>query len=347
MGNKIFFICNSLHNGGAQRVLVTIANYMAEHGYDIQIIASFNNGSYPLNERIKVTYVGYGQYVKLVCVARRQIARQGPDAVIAFEYFFNMLASIACLGLKTKLIVSERNDPTRVGSGFVKGKMRNFLYRFVDVLVCQTPDARAYFPSHIQKKSVIILNPLKPNLPVKIGGERANEIVTFCRLNSQKNLPMLLNAFKDFLKTHSGYKLKIFGDGEESMELKEISKQLNVEGSVEINPASDNIHQLVLNARMFVLPSDYEGLSNSMLEAMAIGLPTICTDCPCGGARMIIKNNDNGILIPVRDAGALYGAMCKIADDRELAERLSSEGAKLRESLSVETISREWLKLIY
>lgn len=346
MQQRVVFLCHCLHNGGAQRVLVSIANYMAEHSYEVYIIASFNNGSYPLSENIKVTYVGEGEYLKFIKVARKEIKQLQPKTVIAFEYFFNLLASIACLGLKTKLIVSERNDPSRVGSGFLKDRIRNLLYRFVDILVCQTPDAKGYFPSYIKKKSVIIANPLKPNLPIHVGGNRVKEIVTFCRLNSQKNLPMLLYAFRDFLKNHDDYKLRIFGDGEEAETLNELSKNLDISERVDISPASDNVHELVLNARMFVLPSDYEGLSNSMLEAMAIGLPTICTDCPCGGARMVIKNGENGFLIPVRDKYALYETMCKIADDNVLAERLSTEAIKLRETLSIEAISQKWISLV-
>ena len=346
MQRAIVFLCNCLHNGGAQRVLVSIANYIAEQGYQVYIIASFDNGSYKLNENIIVNYVGHGKYLKFIKESRSQIKSLHPAAVISFEYFFNLLAAIACFGLKTKLIVSERNDPARVGSGILKDRIRNFLYRFANILVCQTPDARDYFPSYIRKKSVIIPNPLKPNLPVRIGGIRDNVIVTFCRLNSQKNLPMLLRAFKVFLNKHADYVLKIYGDGEEAAGLKELSKQLMIEKSVEINAASDKIHDLVLNAKMFILPSDYEGLSNSMLEAMAIGLPTICTDCPCGGARMVIRNRENGILIPVRDEKALYTAMCSIVENTEYAEQLSREAVRLRDDLSIEAISEEWIKLI-
>lgn len=346
MNKKIFFLCHCLYDGGAQRVLVSIANYMAIQGYDIQIIASFNNGTYPLCEKIKVLYVGKRQYLKYIHIVRKEIKSQRPQAVIAFEYFFNLLAAIACLGLRTKVIVSERNDPSRVGSGFLKDRLRNFLYRFIDVLVCQTPDAKAYFPSYIQSKAVIIPNPLKPNLPLRVGGDRVNEVVTFCRLHSQKNLPMLMNVFKNFLNTHAKYKLKIYGDGEEALNLAQLAEKLKIKDSVSFYAASDDVHQKVLNAKMFVLPSNYEGLSNSMLEALAIGLPTICTDCPCGGARMVIRNGVNGILIPVGDEAALYKAMCTIADDTTLVDRLSVEAVKIREELSIESVSNKWIKIV-
>lgn len=345
MNNKILFLCNCLHNGGAQRVLVSLANYMAEQGYDVSILASFNNGAYPLHNDIKVKYVGYGKYLDFIRVARKEIKNETPNVVIAFEYFFNILASIACLGLNTRLIISERNDPARVGSGVLKNLIRNFLYRFADVLVCQTPDAKDFFPPYIQKKTVVIPNPLKPNLPFRIIKKREKEVVTFCRLNRQKNLPMLIEAFYRFAKTHLDYRLSIYGDGEEKNNIENLIEQYNLSSKVSIIGACDNVHDHVIDSAMFVLPSNYEGLSNSMLEAIAIGIPTICTDCPCGGARMIIENGKNGVLIPVGDVNALLEAMCRIADDESFGEKLSNEGVKLKELLSIQTISNKWISL--
>lgn len=345
MNRKILFLCNCLHNGGAQRVLVSLANYMAEQGYKVYIVASFNNGSYSLHNSIKVKYVGHKKYLKFINVARKEIKYLRPQTVISFEYFFNLLATIACFGLKTKLIISERSDPSRVGSGFLKDRIRNFLYRFADILVCQTPDAKKYFPEYIQRKTIVIPNPLKPNLPSHANEIRKKEIVTFCRLNSQKNIPMLISAFYEFSKTHPEYSLSIYGDGEEKCNIENLVRQNNLLSKVSINGACDNVHELVVNSAMFVLPSNYEGLSNSMLEAIAIGLPSICTDCPCGGARMIIEHGKNGVLIPVGDVNALLKAMNKIADDESFANGLSVEGQKLKEKLSIKTISDKWISL--
>ena len=83
-----------------------------------------------------------------------------------------------------------------------------------------------------------------------------------------------------------------------------------------------------------------------MLEAMAIGLPTICTVCPAGGARAIIKDHENGILVPVNDVQAMADAMKEVADNPELAEKLSINGTKIREDLSVDKIVNRWMELI-
>jgi glycosyltransferase involved in cell wall biosynthesis len=97
---------------------------------------------------------------------------------------------------------------------------------------------------------------------------------------------------------------------------------------------------------MYVSSSDYEGLSNSMLEAMAIGLPVICTDCPCGGARMVIKNYDNGILVPVRNTERLAEAMSEIADNYELSNMLSIRARRIREYLAPDKITAQWIQVI-
>ena len=97
---------------------------------------------------------------------------------------------------------------------------------------------------------------------------------------------------------------------------------------------------------MFVSSSDFEGMSNSMLEAMALGLPCVCTDCPAGGARAVIKDGENGLLTPVGDSHALYLAMKKVAENPELAAKLSKNSVKIREEQSVDKIIKKWMELI-
>lgn len=118
-----------------------------------------------------------------------------------------------------------------------------------------------------------------------------------------------------------------------------------MDDAVTLLPNCADVHERVIKSSMFVSSSDYEGLSNSMLEAMAIGLPTICTDCPCGGARMIIKNGENGLIVPAGDRVALTEAMKKIAMDQQLSRHLSREAQKIRTELSLDNIAERWESL--
>lgn len=341
---EIIFVSNALANGGAARVMCVLANKFAKRGLRVGI-AVFNRHSseYGLSSSVAKEYgpSGGGAKAKAKRIAwLRNVAKRNPEAaIIAFEYFVNMQAILACAGLPNKVVVSERNDPARVGNKF--DWLRERLYRRADMLVCQTDEAAAYFSEKVKK--CVILNPLKDDLPEPFAGERRKVVVTFCRLEPQKNLGMLLRAFAEFRKTHPDYSLEIYGDGSERESLLGLARDLGIDGCTSINPGRSDVHEVVRDAAMFVLPSNYEGLSNSMLEAMALGLPVVCTDCPCGGARMVIEDGVNGFLVPVGDEEGLAKKMSMAADAPLKLERFV-EG--FRSSLSADGISDRWLKAI-
>ena len=107
----------------------------------------------------------------------------------------------------------------------------------------------------------------------------------------------------------------------------------------------NDLYNKLQNEGIYVSCSNWEGISNSLIEALAIGIPTIATDCPVGGSRMFIKNRENGILIKVNDKQGLVQAMNDIADHAELEQQLSKSAMKIREKLSVEKIGGMWLEL--
>ena len=79
-----------------------------------------------------------------------------------------------------------------------------------------------------------------------------------------------------------------------------------------------------------------------MLEALAIGIPCVCTDCPIGGARMFIEDGKNGLLVPVGDAEAMADALCRMIEDKALRERCYKNGEKIRDQLAEEKIFEQW-----
>jgi len=97
---------------------------------------------------------------------------------------------------------------------------------------------------------------------------------------------------------------------------------------------------------MFVSSSDCEGLSNSMIEAMAIGMPCVCTDCLGGGAREVIQHEVNGLLVPMKDVDALYQGIKRLIDEPDLAKRCSENAARIRNEMSVTKIADRWLEVI-
>ena len=97
---------------------------------------------------------------------------------------------------------------------------------------------------------------------------------------------------------------------------------------------------------IYVSSSDYEGISNSMLEALAIGIPAVCTDCPVGGARRYIRDGENGYLIPVGDADVMADRMLALMEDKKLGESFSKESVKIREELTDDRIFGMWKALL-
>lgn len=349
----IIFISNEVANGGAGRVISVLANSFIGRGYQVSIY-SYNNRfeTYPMDKLVTQNFLKIRYKQKLInkldrIWQLREAFKKNPGAaVIAFEYFVNMQTVIASFGLKNKIIISERNDPAQQDDRIFTKHMRSFLYHFADVLVCQTPDAKAYFPNAVQKKTVVIANPLKEGLPERIKGERSKEVVNFGRLEKQKNLQVLIDAFALLHKEYPEYTLSLYGEGSEKNQLDTYIAKMHLEDFISVRGSIADIHEKVINCAMFVSSSDYEGLSNSMIEAMAIGLPCIVTDCPCGGARMMINSYENGILVPMRDVQAMYEAMKYIIENPEKAAAISEKAAEVKLDLAVGKIITEWERII-
>ena len=281
-----------------------------------------------------------------VALPYRELLKKHKDCT-AFGFLIrsNISMLMATKGTGVKTVFCERNNPIRPDMPRNIIKIRDRIYCRCSSAVFQTEEEMAYY-TRIKGKKVVIPNPLKENLPERFLGARRHEIVNFCRLSSQKNIPLLFDAFEMLLQDHPDYTLRVYGEGPEKDKLKAYIKEKHLENKAFIEDFAKDIHERIKDAAMFVSTSDFEGLSNSMLEAMAIGLPTVCTDCDGGGARMMIQDHENGLLVPKGDKQAVYAAMKEIAENADLADRLSENAVRLREALSVENIVREWEKMI-
>ena len=197
----------------------------------------------------------------------------------------------------------------------------------------------------------VIGNPLDLPTPV-YNGKRSNRIVNFCRISREKRLDLLIKAFRVFHNEFSDYRVDIYGnivtpaEEEHRTELLNLIDSLGLTDCVKIHNARKDIHEVVKDAAMFISTSDFEGLSNTMIEAMALGLPCICTDCDGGGAREYFEDGINGLLIPKDDETALIEAMKKFANDRVFAEKCGQNAAAVREKLEIKNIISQWQNVI-
>lgn len=351
MTKEVIFLIPSMSGGGAERVISIISSYLANEDMKVTI-ALFKSEKieYIVSNKVNIdtTLIGKCNGVIEKVFSFRKYLKEHKDAtVISFFTQIGMYILLMSIGIKNKVIISERLDPAQsIPNSKLLFFIRRQLYKLADKFVFQTPDALEFFDEKIQKRGVVIPNPLKDNLPERFEGVRAKEIVTFARLEPQKNYPLLIDAFEIFCETYDDYVLKIYGKGTEEEKLKKLVQVKNLEHKVNFMGFNNNIHKEIVNARMFVLTSDYEGLSNSMLEAMAIGLPCVCTDCPPGGARMFINHGINGLLVPIKNKKAMALNMIKIAEDEKFGEALSQNAIKIKNELKVEQICLKWKHLI-
>lgn len=271
--------------------------------------------------------------------------------VVAFLYD-SIFLSLLSVNKTNKLIISERGDPCQSNGSKTTEAFMKSEFQKADAFVFQSPDVKKWYNENTCVKGRVIFNPVKADLPEPYFGQRKKAIVNFCRISSEKNLILLVDAFEKFHRDFPEYELHIFGDSVESNaegyveKVKERIKEKKLDGSVSIFPSRKDIHSVIRDYGMFVSSSDFEGMSNSMLEAMALGLPSVCTDCPAGGARAVIKDGENGLLVPVNDSEALYRGMKRVIENPELAEKLSHNAVKIREDLSVEKIIDKWMEII-
>ena len=283
----------------------------------------------------------------------RNYLQQNPDmTVIVFLQPSIPMVLLAAQGLPNKVIISERADPNRLmkkryGKPFIEK-----YYTRANVAVFQTEDAKAVYPEAVSKKGTVIFNPLKDYLPQPYHGERNKNITTFCRISNQKNLPLLVEAFGQVHSKHPEYTLRIIGDApneEGKAVLQVLDKQINklqIKESVNFEPFMKNVHEAINKDAMYVNSSDYEGISNAMLEAMAIGMPVVCTDCPIGGAKATITDGENGLLVPIQNAEVLANSMNRVIEDKELSDKLSRNASQIRNELSLDQITEKWMQLL-
>lgn len=344
---RIIFIIPNMTGGGTERVISLLSDEYVKKGFDVAVMqfAGYEH-AYPLNDKVEdfsVAPRSNGNPLVMIrrLAAMRRYFKKNPDShIFAFCVMGAVFAVMTTWRMQIPIMVAERNSPDSCN---VKA-LRNWAYRRAGRITFQTADGISYFPKEIAGKAVVIPNPVDADMPQPYTGSRSHRIVTAGRLHKQKNHALLLEAFALFSKKFPDYELHIYGEGELETRLKEQAARLQIDGHTVWHGFCADVREEIRDAAMFVLSSDYEGISNSMLEALSMGIPTISTDCPIGGARIYIVPEESGLLVPVGDKEAMAEAMCRIASDEQLAERLSAGAVQIREKYSVQRIADRFLE---
>ncbi len=364
---KILFNCLNFEKGGAQRVVSILANNFCQKE-KVYILLSYNQDiKYKLDKKIKIINIEKKKKKRskiskrisqISLIKLRKMAKSikeiNPDVIISFlpepslKLMFIKRFSKVIRNIPT--IISIRNNPEQeYKSKLIYLLMKN-LYKDVNKLVLQTPDALKYFAKILNKdKLIVIPNPIAPEFIVNRPYDkiRTKEIVTVGRLVPQKNYELLIRVFAKVSVKFPEYKLLIYGRGYLESRLKKMVNELKLENKVIFKGEVANIQEEIYKSSLFVLTSNYEGMPNALMEAMALGLPCIATDCPCGGPKQLITNNTNGLLVPVNDEEALEKAIVNLLKDEVLAFKLGQQAFLSSHNYEPKKICTLWEKEIF
>lgn len=351
---KIAFYIGSLDKGGAERVIVNLAEYFYSQDYEVYVVTKLKEkDEYSLSPAItriiaditreEETNSRLGNLYARIRKLRNVWKTIKPDIIVSFIRKNNVMAIASSRFLKIPVVVSVRSDPKRELQGRVMKNLSLLLFHFADGIVLQTSQARDFFPNSLQKKSVILPNSINPVfLNIEKVTEKSKEIVAVGRIDKNKNQKMLIDAFSEIAEEYPDWCVRLYGDGEETSLLKEFVKEKGLQEQVFFMGQISNVAERIREASIFVLPSKCEGMPNALIEAMTLGVAVISTDCPCGGPADLIKDGKNGILIPVDDQNALKEALVRLMEDTVYRHKLARNAERITEKLHPDIVNLQW-----
>ena len=335
--------------GGMERVLSLLANFAAEEGFDVHIICLIDKIiAYDLDERINVHgpdrpyKKGFGNKLKTVFFLRNTLQKIHPDTALCFSEAFNPVAIMAAKLAGYPIYISDRSNPyKKLGKG--KELFRKYTYPLAEGMIAQTELAKGVaLDKKYNNNIVVIPNPLRAiddSIPKKYG----KNIVTVGRLVSTKNLDELIRVFGEI--DNKEWQLHILGDGDQKEHLEKTIANLNLGNRVKLMGAVKNVDAYFAEASVFAFPSLSEGFPNALSEAMAFPLPCIAYDCPAGPAD-IIKDGDNGFLIPMKDTTTFKDKLETLMDSEMHRNKFIEGSHGYRQKYSAERIVNQFLDFI-
>lgn len=353
---KIILYIDYMQRGGAQRVMNNLANYFVSQKIDTILINDFEiedkTKEYKVCQDVKRYYLDKKNSNRVkknflrVNRLRKIIKHEKPDIVISFLGPPNFRMLVSTIGIRVKKIVSVRNDPYKEYGKGIKKLITNGIFLLANGCIFQTEEAAMYFSQAIRNKSCVIYNPVDKRFYMEkyIGDNK--EIIMVGRLHHQKRPELLLEAFAKISNKFTDYYISYYGTGYLQAYLQSLIKELKIENRVFFRGQTDEIEAKLSHAKVFVLASDYEGMPNALMEAMAVGVPCISTDCPCGGPKEIIRNSKQGILITCGNVDELAFALEKILGNQTLQKTLSFNAKERAEEFYPDIIFGQWYEYL-
>lgn len=350
---KLLFYIDSMQKGGANRVMANLTDFFANSGYDVvlvnDILSENRDLEYPLNPLVKRVILDVQNTsrafsnLKRIAKLRELIKTENPECVVSFMGPPNIRMLLASAFLKCRTVVSVRNDPTKeYGTSWIKRLIANVVFLLADGCVFQTEDAALYFNRWVRRKSKVIVNPVNESFYGVKRSDTPRNIVTVGRLYPQKNHKLLIDAFAKIADDFPEENLIIYGEGPLREEMEKQIADLQLMDRIFLPGSTSRVPEVLSEAKLFVLSSDYEGMPNALMEAMAVGVPVISTDCPCGGPKTLIQNEKQGVLVPVKNEMAMSEAMDRILSNENLQMNVSEEERNRSQDFIPEIVFKQW-----
>ena len=352
MNNSILILSDSFYGYGAEHMLKWLGNTLCQKGFNVSFCSIFDkerdkeldsNARYlPMLIPSRVYDLNY--FIKGVKQLRNICNRHAIDVVITFHTNPFLMALLAKPFCRYKTLHSERDNP--YARNTTASRFKSWLFRYSDRIVFQTKGAQNFFDWKTVHKSVIIPNPVFiPDFEWQQGFKKT--IVTVGRLDVRyKRQDLLIDAFAEILCDFPEYQLVLYGEGKDREYLESKSKELNIQRNVIFAGKVSGIMSKLCREGVFVMTSDSEGMPNALMEAMAIGMPVISTDCEPGGARALITNDVDGILIKRSSKNELVLALRRLLGNKILQIRLGKNARNKMRNFNPDTIANYWVNVI-
>ena len=350
----IAFYIGSLRKGGAERVFVNLAKYFQAEGYRVVMVTQYQKEEeYELPDGIerilsdigeeKVTASRAVNFFRRLNKLHAIWKERQPDLVLSCIGKNNFMTVVTTRGTKTRAVVSVVGEAKEEYPSRGMRMLADFLFSCAAGVILQTERSRGFFCRKVGEKAVILPNSLNPAfIRPRYEGVREKKIVSVGRMDANKNHEMQLRAFARLKDKYPEYTLVIYGDGELRSYIEETAEELGIAKRVFLPGVVQDVAERIGQASLFLLTSYSEGVSNALIEALALGLPVIATDVPSGGTEELMKDGVNGLIIPAGEQAALTRAMDRLLGDPAYAQQLGREAARIQDRLAPERVNPLW-----
>lgn len=357
---KLTLLVPSLTGGGAEKVMVRMANHWVSQGNRVTLISlsGTRDDIYPLLPAVERVALDLqspsrgmlsaaGNNWNRVHGVRSAIFASRPDAVISFVDQMNVLTLLGTIGRRFPVIVSERIDARYHRIGTAWQGMRKVSYRLADCVVVQT-EAMAetmLLVSGGGRVEVIANGVDRPRVDLLPMPQRRKVIVAAGRLVEQKGFDLLLEAFAQVAEKHESWNLEIYGTGPQQGRLQSQIQQQGLGRRVTLAGWSSELPVKLAESAVFVMSSRYEGFPNALLDAMAHGAAAVSFACP-SGPEEIIRDTRDGLLVEPGQVGAMATALDHLLADLDLQARLGEQAQEVVGRFSYERYFSHWERLL-